>query len=198
VSEEDYVNDVFLSYTSKDPVGSWVRNHFAPLLESWLYTYSGRDPKLFLDRNMEVGVQWPEALRDNLLRSRCLVAVWSPPYFLQSRWCMAEWRSMREREDVLGLGRGIDRGLIYPVIFADGELFPEDARQTQARDLSRYNKPHLQYRDTPEFLEFDTEVQTIAQDLVRLLNSVPPWQPGWPIVESELEPKTTLSLPRLR
>ena len=192
-----YLHDIFLSYTNRDPVGAWVRNHFHPLLKSWLNTYWEHDPEIFIDRDLETGVRWPDALREHLLGSKIVVAVWSPPYF-RSRWCLAEWQSMLNRQENLGLGRGLSRGLIFPVIFADGDLFPEEARTTQSRwDLSAYNKPYPQYRDTQEYLEFDSKIQELVQELVPLLNSAPSWQAGWPIVEPDAEPMTHLNLTRL-
>src|SRR5271157_4467432 len=96
-----YMHDIFLSYTNRDPVGPWVRNHFHRLLKSWLSNYWGQEPEIFIDRDLETGVRWPDALREHLLHSKLVVAVLSPPYF-RSRWCLAEWQSMLNRQENLG------------------------------------------------------------------------------------------------
>jgi hypothetical protein len=124
---DGYEYDVFISYRRADPVGGWVQNHFFPLLEMWLCESfpPGQDPKVYIDKKIETGAEWDEALRYALLRSRCLVSVWSPQYFGR-KWCLAEWRSMRERERVLRERNNPKLKLVYPVKFNDGDSFPPE------------------------------------------------------------------------
>jgi hypothetical protein len=157
-----------------------------------------RPPEVFVDEQLEVGQYWPDELEHVLSHSRYLLAVWAPPYFT-SAWCMAEWQSMRERERVLGIpGPRTTRGLVYPVVFADGDSFPQEARQVQARvDLSRFGFPYPQFSQTPTYLEFHAKVKAIAEDLAMRLPLAPPWQGNWPIRRPEPLAPLRASLPRL-
>jgi hypothetical protein len=194
---DGYDYDLFVSYTRKGPVGEWVHNHFYPRLSAWLAVYwdSDRDPQIFIDSQIETGTRWSDVLKEKLLRSRCLVAVLSPPYFRRP-WCLAEWRSMWEREDLLAR-RGARPRLIFPVVFADGDSFPADARAAQLRDLSRFNVPYPQFRRTREYILFDREMQVVAQDLARMIGTAPEWESDWPIVEPPAQADSGFQLPRL-
>lgn len=132
---EDYIYDVFVSYRHKPPVLDWIRNHFFPLLEQWLPNAMPveHETRIFIDWDeIEIGAAWPAKLRQALKQSRCVLAVWAPEYF-RSEWCLAEWQTIRERERLLGLGTEQQpEGLIYPVVFFDGEHFPQEARNAQS------------------------------------------------------------------
>lgn len=112
---------------------------------------------------------------------------------------MAEWRTMRRREQLLGLGTPQNpRGLVYPVVFADGENFPEEARIVQARrDLSRWAIPLPGFRDTPIYIEFYQVMREVAATLATRLDQAPVWQPGWPVIRPEPHPPVRLPQPIL-
>lgn len=193
-----YQWDVFLSYPRADPVGPWVRDYFFPLLSRWLGASTPHEPTVFFDSTMEGGVHWPSRLKNSLLRSRCLVAIWSP-HFFRSRWCLAEWQSMRAREELLRIGRGERPGLVCPVLFADGDCFPKEARETQhARDLRPYNIVNPAFRRTAKHGRLEREVQILCDQLSSMIQAAPEWSPDWPVAEPEPEPEIRQSLPRLR
>jgi hypothetical protein len=194
---DGYVYDLFVSYTRKGPVGEWVHNHFYPRLSDWLGEYwdGEREPRIFIDSQIETGTRWPDVLKENLLRSRCLVAVFSPPYFRRP-WCLAEWRSMWQREELLAR-RGPRPRLIFPVVFADGDSFPDDAKTAQLRDLSRFNVPHAQFRKTNAYTLFVRAMQAVAQDLRGMIKAAPDWESDWPVVEPPAPPEPGFQLPRL-
>jgi hypothetical protein len=194
---EDYAYDVFVSYRHKQPVMDWVKNHFHPLLDQRLPDAMPveHETKIFVDFDeIETGAAWPAKLREALRKSRCIVAVWSPEYF-RSEWCMAEWRTFVERERLLGLPADRQR-LIYPVVFADGEHFPHDAKETQHRDLKKWNLPHLSFRNSLEFLDFDKEVQAVANELATMILKVPAWN-EWPILLPNVDKRVPLRGARL-
>lgn len=177
-----YEYDVFLSYSRKAPVGDWVRNHFFPLLEMWLPQQLPYQAKVFVDAAMdeEPGVKWPDRLRSALLKSKCLVAVWSPSYF-RSEWCVAEWKSMVAREAEEGIGVNTDPSrLVVPVRFNDGEHFPADAPR-QWTDLSRWNSPHAHFKETAEYIEFDRQMQSFTSKIAALVQKAPAWREDWPV-----------------
>jgi hypothetical protein len=167
-------------------------------LEACLVDEMGHEPKLFLDSRMEVGTYWPDELANALLKSRYLVAVWSPPYFT-SRWCVAEWKSMCARERVLGIpGPANTRGLIYPIVFSDGDLFPTEAHAVQSQhNLSQYAFPYEQFRRTEAYLEFHDKVKAIAADLAQRLESAPTWDETWPIWRPDAFENPPPKFPRL-
>lgn len=193
-----YTWDVFISYRRTHNVAGWVQNHLGPVLERCLEDQMDHPPRVFVDDKLEIGAYWPEELADVLSTSRYLLAVWSPPYFT-SRWCVAEWQTMREREKLLGIPqKGETRGLIYPVVYSDGSSFPREARTVQSRfDLSEYGFPYEQFRRTDAYLEFHQKVRSIAIDLAGRLSSAPPWRADWPICRPEPFPTPSAELPRL-
>lgn len=179
-----YKYDIFLSYRRKGPVLDWVDNHFLQLLKDWLNEADGfeRDPEIFVDREeINPGMRWPAKLEDALKHSKILVCVWSPSYF-RSPWCLAEWKSMQSREKLLGLGTPANpEGLVYPVKFNDGESFPQDAKQVQFRDLSRWNNSVKSFRDTPAYVGFEDEIKSIADQLSAMISKAPDWRPDFPV-----------------
>ncbi len=193
-----YTWDVFISYRRTHNVTGWVRNHLCPVLESCLEDEMDRPPQVFLDSQMEIGTYWPDELARALSGTRYLLAVWSPPYFT-SPWCVAEWRTMCAREELLGIPRqGETLGLIYPVVYADGDSFPEEARAVQSRfDLSEYGFPYEQFSRTDAYLDFHVKVKSIASALARRLDVAPPWQSDWPVCRPQPFPLPPAVLPRL-
>ena len=196
-----YTYDVFVSYRHKQPVMDWVKNHFFPLLEQWLPNGLPieHEPRIFVDWDeIETGSAWPAKLRQALSRSRCILPIWSPDYF-RSAWCLAEWKTMMERERLLGL-RTEERpdGLIFPVVYFDGEHFPQEARQVQSRDLSKWNTPYPVFRDTADYVEFDRQVQMLVNELAGMIRRAPEWE-DWPVVTPDAPgaDERVVKLPRL-
>lgn len=196
---QDYTYDLFISYRREPPVLDWVKNHFHPLLEQWLpnYTPGRRRPKIFIDWKIETGSAWPLALEQALRMSRCLVSVWSPEYF-RSRWCVAEWKTMQRRETLCRLKSSRNSaGLVYPVVFADGEFFPRGALSTQHKDMRAWNSPYPVFRETANYINFDQEVQNVCQELARMIQRAPGWK-RWPVVRPQPLARARVRLPRLK
>jgi hypothetical protein len=191
-----YEYEVFLSYARSQTDGQWVRNHFAQQLEYRLNDVTRDRVRISWDHQMESGVSWPDELKRRLRCSRLLVAVWSPEYF-RSAWCMAEWRSFRERELKLGLFN-VDqpRGLIYPIRYSDGEHFHSEAQRTQCKkDFSSLNYPFLVFQKSEKFLDFDDLVRDMASEIAQRLNQIPTWRDDFPIVEPEPLPAAVIDQP---
>lgn len=196
---QDYEWEVFVSYRRKAPVSDWLHNHFLPMLLQRLPDCLPvkMRPRIFVDvAEIETGSHWPSRLSEALKKSRCLLPVWSPEYF-RSDWCLAEWKSMCRREALLAKGRKKGCRIIYPVTFADGEHFPEEAKNTQARDLRSWNIPHLVFRETQDYVTFDREVQRIARELAAMIQGAPAFR-DWPVVRPKAASKAVkMDLPRL-
>jgi hypothetical protein len=194
----DYDVDVFISYSRSSAVEPWVRNHFYPQLKKWLDQSLPNEVDIFVDYQMPVGVPWPATLKHKLSRSRCLVAILSPPYF-RSQWCLSEWRTMEERERRVGAGPGRPiEGLIYPIRFFDGQHFPPFASTRQRRDFANYNRDTPAFSSTRDYDDFVREVQVVATDLATIIANAPQWDASWPLLE-EPHPVSlpTVAQPRL-
>lgn len=195
----DYIYDVFVSYRRKPPVLTWLQNHFYPMLEQWLPNYLPVDKEvnIFIDWQIETGDSWPNKLKKALSHSRCLLPIWSPEYF-RSKWCLAEWQTIKEREKILKIQSFDDpSGLTFPVVFADGIHFPKEAQQVQyKKDLKKWNCPFESFRDTKGIVELDKQVQFIAEELSKMIIRAPKLDLSWPIITpAELDSKK-INLPR--
>jgi len=113
---------------------------------------------------------------------------------------MFEWQSMLARERMLGL-RTEEKpwGLVYPVIFSDGEHFHPDACVTQARkDLSPWAIPHKVFERSVEYVEFHRHMGRIAVELAQLIHDVPQWDPEFPVIqEPDISPAVIAHIPRV-
>jgi hypothetical protein len=192
-----YEYDVFISYQrGRGNVPAWVRTHFYPRLSELLDDNADREVKVFFDEQARTGVKYPPELRNALQRARILVPVCSPGYF-RSEWCLAEWRSMELREELVGMASPAKpQGLIYPVIFCDSKNFPEYAHERRMQDLKRWNQPYPQFQNSLAYLDFHSAVERIAEELADLIDQAPQWQPNWPVEMPTPEPPLPPSLPR--
>ncbi len=77
----DYKHDVFISYRRQELWTSWTRDHFKPLLGSYLQQELGGKPDIFVDERIEVGIDWVDALAEHLAASKIMVAIFSGDYF---------------------------------------------------------------------------------------------------------------------
>jgi hypothetical protein len=190
-----YDFEIFLSYRRSSTVGPWVRNHLHPKLLARIEEISAIPIRISLDADMPGGVVWPDDLKLRLRSSAILLTVWSADYF-RSDWCMAEWRSFREREARLGFATAANpRGLVYPIRYADGKYFHDEAKQTQIKfDFSDMNYPEEEFRRTQKYLDFDDRVKGLAADLLPLIEGAPNWQHDFPIVEPA--PMAPVQIPR--
>lgn len=176
---DGYRYDVFLSYRRSGPgtAAQWVRNHFHPMLADCLANQIG-DTAVFLDVDAETGTHWPTMLQQALARSKMLVAVWSPPYFT-SPWCLAEWQTMIAREQA----PGVRTQLVFPLTYADGDNFPEEARQRQSHPVHAVSNPYPSFHGSHRQANLWDEVNVIAAKLALLLDRVPEWREDWPACE---------------
>ncbi len=195
---DGYKYDVFVSAASKSPVEPWVDNHFLGMLRVHLSNEMSSEPKVFWYKEQATGTKWEENLKNVLPRSRILVAILSPHYF-RSNWCVAEFQSVAEREQQLGLGNvHYPEGLIYPVLFSDGDCFSEVDRVRIWKDLSKWRYHWPQFRDSQKYLEFDEAMRDVGRELKSQIDSVPPWRADFPVIANPtVLPESTMKLPRM-
>lgn len=159
---------------------SWVNKYFHPKLSEYLSLKMPTEPTIFIDTEIERGERWPRRIEEALLRSRCMVGIWAPPYF-RSAWCVAEWQSMLARQKKLAEENGVDYRLIYPINFHDGEHFWEEAQQTAWEDFTDLAYDGPAFEQSSHFLDFQMRVNKVADELKEMIAKVPPWRPGWPV-----------------
>jgi TIR domain len=181
-----YEHDLFISYRRRGDVKGWVQNHFYPRLKEGLTNQLPCEPTIWLDVEQEEGVDWPLNIRHALLRAKYLVAVWTPDYS-RSRWCVAEWKSMLEREKHLGMRtKNNPRGLVYPIKYSDGQHFDPIAKATECKkDFSaQLNYPYPSWAGSTTYLAFHDRVNEVAADLANWLDEgkVPMWNEDWPVL----------------
>ena len=113
VMPPEYEYDIFVSY-SRRFVRGWVPTWFRPELIDAIADGLQRDPKVFVDTNMEAGADLPAEVAHALASSRILMPLFSQSY-PSSRWCTAEFAHMWRREEQLGLRTAQrPKGLIVP------------------------------------------------------------------------------------
>jgi hypothetical protein len=197
-SSGNYKYDIFLSYKRNSSAAVWVHEHFYRLLDRWLPEVMNRKPNIFIDdKKIETGANWNATLRNALRDSRCLLPIWSEPYF-QSSWCLAEWRSMMAREKMLNFRtQSNPRGLIFAVKFFGGDYFPDEANATQYLDFSDWSSTAPGFKDTIKYVELEEQVKKMLPELRHMIDHAPPWQPDFPIVDpSDDVPEITIEMPR--
>jgi hypothetical protein len=178
-----YKFDVFISYSRRGSVAKWLMNHFLSKFEDCLADQIAPTPKVYVDKSMPRGVQWPDELAKALRHTKILIPLFTPLYF-ESHWCMAEWETMKARERVLGLATAErPQGLVYPILYSDSENFPDEAREISRWDFKELSTPEPVFQESREWILFHRKVTELAQDLVVLLKQVPEWQPDWPVIE---------------
>lgn len=156
-----------------------MNDPFLPLFRGYLTASLGRNPTIFLDREIATGDAWPERLKNALASARCLVAIWSPNYFI-SNWCRCECQFVMHRERVFNF-RTVEKpdGLIVPVTVHDGERFPPYAKAIQYADWVRFARVGEGFKKTERFVDFQDEMSDWAADVAKAINSAPNWDPAW-------------------
>ncbi len=178
-----YKHNVFLSYITSYPFGDWVHKTFLPLFGPYLRNeLCQKNEGIFVDREGILGGDdLPFSLKDALVHSRCLVAIWSPEYFM-SPWCRLELAMMLHRERQLGYRTEQNpRGLIFPVIVHDGEHFPDKIKGMKIKffDCRGFALVGKAFKDSDGYLEFQIQMKNWTRRIAKVINEVPPWGENW-------------------
>lgn len=178
----EYKHDVFISYNHEPGGAEWTRDLLYPNLTKVLHSLMPRKPDVFLDRRgLKPGGPWPKDLRDALLHSRCLLAVWSAPY-RYSKWCQIEWQSMMSRQDLL-TKRGHTELIVLPIRLADGNYYDDVRKQVEFEDLQGFYHIANCWKTSRLFPKFKQRVMKLAEQLLARIEAAPAWEDGWPIIE---------------
>jgi hypothetical protein len=172
----DYHFDVFLSYSYKPDVKDWVHKKFLTyfctrldieLTQLNLLSPTAEERIYVAKREIRPGDYWPDELEDNLRRSKVLVAVCSPHYFI-SGWCKTEWASFKARAP----------NLVVPVLY-DGsdEYLKPRIDPIQGDDLR-------EFRNFPgaRRFQFTNRLDALARNVAARVNNAPSFDPAFPII----------------
>ncbi|HLK69015.1 MAG TPA: toll/interleukin-1 receptor domain-containing protein [Bryobacteraceae bacterium] len=169
---------MFFSYKRHNATADWTRR-VHELFRFWIMQ-EDPDVRIFFDRDsIEVGNRWPDELKNALRTSKCMVCVWSKPYF-QSTWCVSEWQSFLAREKQLALG---SHCLIAPLRFHDGDDFPDEARVVQWEDVEPFANTLPAFWDSQRAIGLEDVLKRFAKRVARIIQEAPPFQENWPLVE---------------
>jgi hypothetical protein len=174
----DYEHDVFISYRrEQDGWTPWTRDHFKKLLKIYLQQDLGRPPSIFVDERIEPGMDWVDALAENLATSKVVVAVFSGDYF-GSQWCVHELDLILERSSACAAGGKNDPRLIVPVVVHDGELIPDPVTRIQPADFSRFRVAFLT-ETAPLYQDFSMAMRVLSPKVKAAIDLTPPFDAGW-------------------
>jgi len=204
-SFKGYEYEVFVSYRSgfadrneSVPLATrtWTREVFAPQLRRWLASEVGLN-RVFVDRDeIEAGARWPDEVADKLSRSKLLIAVLDATY-RGSPWCMAELRTMVERERLLGLGPGGDQALVIPLRFGDGHRFPVEIKERTYEDFYDFARLEAAHSYSTVYLEMVERIRTICGRIRDRLENPPRWDPKWPALRPQASSRPPFAIPEL-
>lgn len=184
----DYEFDVFVSYRRGERLeaggkfkveaeGIWVHNVFLDEFRSRLEQRCP-EPKIAIDTAIPAGADWEQTLQRWVLRSRCLVAVWSAPYFF-SEYCRSEFHTMLRRQRELE-AEGSAVKPVVPLVWADGTNFDAEAQAIQYRKnfsvFSPYRKP-IENEDLRA--QFVTALDELCADVERAVRGAPALRKAW-------------------
>lgn len=191
----DYEYDVFVSYKRQAVRNEWIVDYFLPqlvaCLEEEVPNVIGRplapividqaavnpqytDARLAGVVGFQIGDDWRTSLKHVISKARCLIAIWSPAYFL-SDICLAEWHSFRQRD------------MVVPLSVHDGESFPAEAGAQHRANMNAYFLVGPALRQSQTFLDFQNAMKQFSVGAARKIAQAPQWQ-DWPLIEKDPPP----------
>lgn len=172
MTTDPYLYDVFLSYRRRDEWPGWVDRHFLPILRHWLGEELCREPRIFIDTNIETGNIWPDSLASGLSQSAVLLPLLCGSYFT-SQWCTIEYHLIERRETLCDAQR-----LILPALLHNGDSLPNDVRARQLTDLRSHVRTRMPKRSArAERLE--GAIMEWAPAIREAIDAAPPLNPDW-------------------
>jgi hypothetical protein len=176
----EYQHDVFISYRRDMLTSKWMEDHFVPLLKHHIYLELGRQPNIYIDKQLETGTTWPIALGKALGASRTIIPLWTKA-FLNSVWCTCEVGHMLERETKNGL-RTFENpgGLIFPIVIHDGETMPVQLKTIQRIEIQDCYNVRMAL-DSPKAEILDDRLKPLGKEIADAITNAPSWQQDWQI-----------------
>lgn len=105
---------------------------------------------------------------------------------------------MFARESMLGMRTESNpNGLVHAIRFADGDYFPDDAKNIQQDDLRKFNIPLPVFEESAKYIDFVERMQTVCAEISKKIMSCPEWSADWPVVTPQPTGGAEIPLPRL-
>ena len=176
-----YINDVFISYKRGKINEQWLEEIFLPIFSDYLDNELPHKPKIFVDKTgLTPGVNYNDELFINLLYSKCVVSIWSPPYFRKSEYCVAEFLTMKYRQEVLQLNPlTVPKTLIWSIVYRKIDPIPHLASGITFSDYTNFNVVGDAFFKTEKYLFFQEKMNTDIKSIADIINNVPPLKPEW-------------------
>lgn len=171
-----YLYDVFISY-KRGPVNEqWLTQIFLPYFKDYLDNALPFQPQIFVDQTgLTPGVDFDNELFKNLIYSKCLVCILSPPYFRRSEWCIKEFLTMKYRQELLQLdAHTVPQTLIWPILYREISPMPELIKKMTYLDYSEFNVVGEAFFKTQKFLDFQEKLQNNINTIADIILHVPP------------------------
>lgn len=180
-----YTNEVFISYKRGKINEQWLNEIFLPLFSDYLDNELDFKPRIFVDtKGLVPGVFFNEDLFINLVQSKCIVSIWSPPYFRRSDWCVMEFLTMKYRQEVLRLGPLTKpKSLIWPVLYREVNPIPQIAAGLHYVDYTDFNVVGDAFFKTEMYLNFQDKMQDDIKTVADMINNAPPFNAQWETAE---------------
>lgn len=175
-----YEYDIFLSYNRQHPHGTWVNEVLYPFLIPYVQDALNRKINVFKDdREILTGVEWEKTIMRALMKSRIMVSVLSPTYFM-SEWCRREFQTIHYRQTQLGYMSDTNpKGIIVPLKLNDGDFFPNCVSKIQSLDCRDYFKTGEGFMKTIQFVELQDKLQKWSEDVANAVRISPEWSASW-------------------
>jgi len=176
-----YINDVFISYKRSRINEEWLNTIFLPLFEEYLNNELDFQPIIFVDKTgLTPGVDFANELFKNLIYSKCMVSIWSPPYFRRSEWCVKEFLAMKYRQEQHKLDAFTrPKTLLWPVMYRKIDPLPLAIRNIKYLDYSEYNLIGEAFLKTNRYLKLQQQLQNDIRSITDIILNVPAFDPYW-------------------
>lgn len=166
----DYQFDLFVSHASGTVLDEWL-DRFVAELRLAAAPYLGRELRVYFDHTqVRTEDEWPEPVREGLLRSRLLLAIVTPEY-VESRRCRREWATFERREMTTQ-----HAPLILPLLMRRPKSIPEWVSSRQWLDYSEIPRRLSAFGASEEIEQALRELSTRIE---KLLGSVPNFSAAW-------------------
>jgi TIR domain len=186
-----YLYDVFISYKRGGTKDVWLEKNFKPLFEEYLSDILLKKPEIFIDRTgLTQGADWSDGIIYALAHSKCLVAIVSPSYFMNSEWCIKEFLTIKFRQQKLNLQAGtIPPSLMWLIAIQDFENVPPIIHTIQLANYVKYNLIGDAFFRSDAFLDFQTDLRKDVKTVSNIIKNAPNWQEEWNTEQWKIEIK---------
>lgn len=174
-----YQYDVFISYKRGRINEQWLNEIFFPFFENYLDNELSETPRIFIDKTgLSPGVNFSNELFRSLMNSKCMLSIWSPPYFRKSEWCVKEFFTMQYKQEFYKLNAGtMPLTLIWPILYRDIEPMPDIIKHINYLDYSNFNVVGEAFSRSEKYLQLQEKLQDDIASLVEIINNAPPMDP---------------------